>query len=118
MKKLVYSIFIALVALAASACDDDTPTAPDFAVSTAAWSFGQTEGMQRMIISAPDAWTITGIPEWMSVTPAEAEATREITIRYTDNETSALRTATLSVTCNEETLTISIEQQGKTLPDR
>ena len=73
--------------------------------------------MQRMIISAPDAWTITGIPEWMSVTPAEADATREITIRYTDNETSALRTATLSVTCNGETLTISIEQQGKTLPD-
>ena len=118
MKKLVYSIFIALVALAASACDDDTPTAPDFAVSTSAWSFGQTEGMQRMIISAPNAWTITGIPEWMSVTPAEADATREITIRYTDNETSALRTATLSVTCNGETLTISIEQQGKTLPDR
>lgn len=44
--------------------------------------------MQRMIVSAPGAWTLTGIPDWMTVTPAEAAGPCEITMTYTTNETA------------------------------
>lgn len=110
MKKLIYSLFIVIAALAASACDDDTATTPDFAVSTAEWSFDKAEGRQRMIVSAPGTWTLTGVPDWMTVTPTEAAGPREITIGYAANETGAPRTAALTVTCNGESLTIAIEQ--------
>lgn len=110
MKKLKYSLFILFAALAA-ACDDDKAATAEFALSTDRWSFENAEGRQRMIVSAPGAWTLTGVPDWMTVTPTEAEGPREITIAYTANETGATRTAALSVTCNGESLTIRIEQR-------
>lgn len=70
MKKLLCSILVGLAALSVTGCDDDEVKTPDFAVSTAQWTFSQQEGMQRMIVSAPGAWTLTGIPDWMTVTPA------------------------------------------------
>lgn len=111
MKKLKYSLFILFAALAATACDDDTAATAEFALSTDQWSFDNVEGRQRMIVSAPGAWTLTGVPDWLTVTPTEAEGPREITIAYTANATGAPRTAALSVTCNGESLTITIEQK-------
>lgn len=111
MKKLKYSLFILFAALAATACDDDTATTEAFAVSTSEWSFENAEGRQRMIVSAPGTWTLTGVPEWMTVIPTEAEGPREITIAYTANETGAPRSAALTVTCNGESLTIRTEQR-------
>ena len=67
--------------------------------------------VQRMIVSAPGAWTLTGIPDWMTVTPAEAAGPCEITMTYTTNETGAPRKATLTVTCGNETRTIGVEQE-------
>ena len=89
MKKLLCSILVGLAALSVTGCDDDEVKTPDFAVSTAQWTFSQQEGMQRMIVSAPGAWTLTGIPDWMTVTPAEAAGPCEITMTYTTNETGA-----------------------------
>ena len=103
MKKLLCSILVGLAALSVTGCDDDEVKTPDFAVSTAQWTFSQQEGMQRMIVSAPGAWTLTGIPDWMTVTPAEAAGPCEITMTYTTNETGAPRKATLTVTCGNET---------------
>lgn len=107
MKKLLCSILVGLAALSVTGCDDDEVKTPDFAVSTAQWTFSQQEGMQRMIVSAPGAWTLTGIPDWMTVTPAEAAGPREITMTYTTNETGAPRKATLTVTCGDETRTMA-----------
>ena len=107
MKKLLCSILVCLAALSVTGCDDDEVKTPDFAVSTAQWTFSQQEGMQRMIVSAPGAWTLTGIPDWMTVTPAEAAGPCEITMTYTTNETGAPRKATLTVTCGNETLVSS-----------
>ena len=111
MKNFLYSLCIAFAALAATACDDDNDKAPDFALSTAEWSFAPTEGSQKMIVSAPGAWAISGIPDWITVKPAEAVGPREILISYTANDTKTPRTAKLTVTCNGETLPIDIEQQ-------
>ena len=96
MKKLLCSILVGLAALSVTGCDDDEVKTPDFAVSTAQWTFSQQEGMQRMIVSAPGAWTLTGIPDSMT---------------YTTNETGAPRKATLTVTCGNETRTIGVEQE-------
>ena len=112
MKKLLCSILVGLAALSVTGCDDDEAKRPDFAVSTAQWTFSQQEGMQRMIVSAPGAWTLTGIPGWMTVTPAEAAGPREITMTYTTNETGAPRKAALTVTCGDETRTIGVEQEA------
>ena len=89
MKKLLCSILVCLAALSVTGCDDDEVKTPDFAVSTAQWTFSQQEGMQRMIVSAPGAWTLTGIPDWMT----------------------APRKATLTATCGDETRTIGVEQE-------
>ena len=112
MKKLLCSILVGLAALSVTGCDDDEVKTPDFAVSTAQWTFSQQEGMQRMIVSAPGAWTLTGIPDWMTVTPAEAAGPCEITMTYTTNATGAPRKATLTVTCGNETRTIGVEQEA------
>ena len=39
MKKLLCSILVCLAALSVTGCDDDEVKTPDFAVSTAQWTF-------------------------------------------------------------------------------
>ena len=70
-----------------------------------------------MIVSAPGAWTITDIPEWVTVVPTEADGSREITIDYSEN-LDALREADLKVTCNGEFRYIGIGQEVRISPRR
>ena len=111
MKKLLCSIFLGLATLVVTGCDDGDAKKPDFTVSTSEWTFTQPEGLQRMIVSAPGAWTLTGTPDWLTVTPAEAAGPREITMTYTANDTGGSRKAILTITCGAETRTITIEQE-------
>ena len=62
MKKLLCSILVGLAALSVTGCDDDETKRPDFAVSTAQWTFSQQEGMQRMTLPPPAPWTLPGFP--------------------------------------------------------
>ena len=95
-------------------CSDDDERPVAFEVSQDTLLLDSDAGTVHVIVSAPGAWTITDIPEWVTVVPTEADGSREITIDYSEN-LDALREADLKVTCNGEFRYIGIGQEGKNL---
>ncbi len=114
MKRLlIYALCIGWAATTVGCSDDDErPVA--FEVSQDTLLLDSDAGTVHVIVSAPGAWTITDIPEWVTVVPTEADGSREITIDYSEN-LDALREADLKVTCNGEFRYIGIGQEGKNL---
>ena len=97
MKRLlIYALCIGWAATTVGCSDDDErPVA--FEVSQDTLLLDSDAGTVHVIVSAPGAWTITDIPEWVTVVPTEADGSREITIDYSEN-LDALREADLKVT--------------------
>ena len=71
MKKLLCSILVGLAALSVTGCDDDEVKTPDFAVSTAQWTFSQQEGMTYTTNE-------TGAPRKATLTVTCGDETRTI----------------------------------------
>lgn len=94
MKRLlIYALCIGWAATTVGCSDDDErPVA--FEVSQDTLLLDSDAGTVHVIVSAPGAWTITDIPEWVTVVPTEADGSREITIDYSEN-LDALREADL-----------------------
>ncbi len=65
---------------------------------------GAKESGATMTIAADDSWTITGVPEWLAVTPTEgAGGSTEIALTAKeDNTTGGVLKATLTVTSDHD----------------
>ena len=114
MKRLLIDALCIGWAATTVGCSDDDERPVAFEVSQDTLLLDSDAGTVHVIVSAPGAWTITDIPEWVTVVPTEADGSREITIDYSEN-LDALREADLKVTCNGEFRYIGIGQEGKNL---
>ena len=65
---------------------------------------GQQNSAATLTVACDDAWAITGVPEWLTVTPAAGEAgtTTVSIVANADNTTGAVRQATLTVTAKTD----------------
>lgn len=116
MKKLIiYALCIGWTLTVVSGCNNDDEQPVPFVVSDELLMLDPNAGLQHVIVSAPDAWTLSGAPDWCTVVPTEGFGSREITIYYTSNPDDD-READLKITCNGEDRYIGIIQEGKNLP--
>ena len=115
----IKSLFMAFLtgALALAACKkeqnpNDLP--PSITVSPGAVSFEQSEGSQKLEVTATRAWTISGIPEWIAVTPASGAASltaSEVIVSVLSN-TGNDREATLSFSIGLAKQAVTVKQKG------
>jgi M6 family metalloprotease-like protein len=80
---------------------------------------GQQNSGASLTIASDVAWTITGVPDWLTVSPASAGAgTTTVSITaVSDNETGAEREAVLTVSSSTDASlqkTVTIRQEAKT----
>ena len=80
---------------------------------------GQQNSGATLTIASDVAWTITGVPDWLTVSPASAGAgTTTVSITaVSDNETGAEREAVLTVSSSTDASlqkTVTIRQEAKT----
>lgn len=80
---------------------------------------GQQNSGATLTIASDVAWTITGVPDWLTVSPASAGAgTTTVSITaVSDNETGAVREAVLTVSSSTDISlqkTVTIRQEAKT----
>ena len=75
-------------------------------VTSGAWSSSITEGSVKS--------TKAGTPSWVSIAPdhGDAAGTYTIVISLEPNATGEDRAATITITCNGETITITVTQKG------
>ena len=80
---------------------------------------GAANSSATVTVVCDDAWTISGMPEWLSVTPANGTAGVSATVSITattDNTTGAERQAVLTVSSTEDTTlskTVIVTQEQK-----
>lgn len=117
MKRLlIYALCIGWAATTVGCSDDDErPVA--FEVSQDTLLLDSDAGTVHVIVSAPGAWTITDIPEWVTVVPTEADGSREITIDYSEN-LDALREADLKGRATASSATSASDRRVRISPRR
>lgn len=80
-------------------------------------AFSCAESLCTVTIESSGKWTISGAPEWVSVTPDSGDDGAHVTISVLDNELSEERRAVLVVSCDTAEATISIVQEQKVETD-
>lgn len=115
----IKSLFMAFLAgaLALVACKkeqnpNDLP--PSITVTPASVEFDQSEGSKKLEVKATRDWTISGIPEWIAVTPASGQAglnASEVTISVLAN-TGNDREAKLSFSIGLAKQAVTVKQKG------
>lgn len=129
MKKLLYTLMIALAAFAIAGCDkpeEKTPDAPkvvpEISVLTTSFSsIPDVGGTFSVAITSNADWAVTiqADADWLSVNPSNGEAGEEISITFTAaaNENYDKRTATVTVSCKnangEDSAEFTITQKQK-----
>ncbi|MBQ5738720.1 MAG: hypothetical protein IIV55_06725 [Alistipes sp.] len=115
-------IFALVAALLLSGCEivispsgDDDPYVR--VLPSSELTFSSTASRCSVSIESSGEWTISGAPEWVSVTPDSGDDGAHVTISVLDNELSEERRAVLVVSCDTAEATISIVQEPKVETD-
>ena len=122
MTTYLKQIFALVAVLLLSGCEivispsgDDDPYVRVLPSSELA--FSSTASRCSVSIESSGEWTISGAPEWVSVTPDSGDDGAHVTISVLDNELSEERRAVLVVSCDTAEATISIVQEPKVETD-
>ena len=114
MKKFVITVSAALIvcALAFNACKEDDDPQLSVAGSPVTLSFGAAEdNAQSFEIRSNVAWTVSGNPAWLTVTPTSGTGDKSVSVQAAANTATTARTATLTVSVNGvDAVTVSVSQ--------
>ena len=107
--KYFFPFFVAVIAAMFTGCSDDNdPTYLDeIRVSQSYVSLNTNGGSTSIDIVANGSWTVTDIPEWLTVTPTSGSGNGTITFSAAEGEG---RTAEVLITCEGKTQRINIIQ--------
>ncbi|MDR2037598.1 MAG: Ig-like domain-containing protein [Bacteroidales bacterium] len=126
MKKLFFMLIAACILAGCSDKDDDKDDSKDIVVSdenqlTQTVYADQTSGNNSVTFTTTGTWTSSvtqtgsGTPDWISITPDYGDVgNHTISIILDPNDTGTKRTATITITCNGQTVKITVSQSGKT----
>lgn len=114
--KYFFPFFVAVVAAMFTGCsDDDDPTYFDeIRVSQSYVSLNPQGGSTSIDIMAKGSWTVSEVPEWLTVTPASGTGNGTITFSAGEGEG---RTAEVLITCEGKVQRINIIQGIATVSD-
>ena len=115
-------LLIGMLAIAgAVACKQDEPVVePSLDVAPAAVSVTATAGETTFDVTSNQAWVATADADWVSLEPANGEASdKAVTVKVTteDNETAEARKATVTVKAGELTKTVEVTQAAAQTED-
>ncbi len=107
--KYFFPFFVAVIAAMFTGCSDDNdPTYLDeIRVSQSYVSLNTNGGSTSIDIVANGSWTVTDIPEWLTVAPTSGSGNGTITFSAAEGEG---RTAEVLITCEGKTQRINIIQ--------
>jgi len=86
---------------------------PSITLSPTSLSFGSTGGTTSLNVTASVAWTLSGLPSWLSATPSTGSGNAALTFTCQANPSILARNATLTFTGSDgSTQTVSVVQSG------
>ena len=83
-------------------------------------SFGESGGSQTIQVTSNTGWTVTGAPNWLSVSPSQSSGNGTISITANANTGKDSRSCTLYISAGSASTQVSVYQSAKnqSLADR
>jgi PelA/Pel-15E family pectate lyase len=76
--------------------------------------FNAAGGMDYIDVTSSAEWTVTGAPDWLSVSPSSGSGKQRIEISSTPNPSALKRTSSVEVSDGKTSKIISVNQEGTT----
>ncbi len=108
--KNIFTTLLATVALATGCQESLERHLAEVQVSSSYVSIPAKGGSTTITVTATDAWTISGIPEWLTVNPDKGEAGKSEVV-FSAGEATSTNTVTVNLVCNGKTQQINVLQQ-------
>ena len=112
MKKHLYLILGITVSFLSFSCNKEQPTV--LSVSQTSLTFGKEGGTQTVVVSANKIWTASSDQGWCRVSPSSGDGSKSmdtsVSIACEANQTSEIRTCTISVKSEEKQVSIVVKQ--------
>ncbi len=113
MKQRFLFLFVALVSILASCKEPVEPTVEPTLTVQSTLNFTADGGQETISVESNTNWVVTAEDaEWLSFTPTSAEGNTQITFSATENTDTQARKATVTITAQTISKTISVSQLG------
>lgn len=107
---------VACLALAIGCTKEELPSLSEIQVTPSYFTFGVDGGAKELTVNAIDNWTVTDVPEWLTVSPASGSATGaegvKVTVTAAATTAEQIVTATLKFTCAGKTQLVTVGQEA------
>ena len=110
MKNLFF--LIAISSTIVLACKkSSTDKVPELQVNKSSITFTSAESVDSFMVEATERWTITSVPDWLSVSPQTGTGRQTVIILCSPNNTFQKRTGTISINTGGFSSTVEVTQE-------
>ena len=85
-------------------------------ITPVSWSPATTGGSQVATIKTASAWSLTGLPAWVTATAVSGSGNGTVTLTATANTTGSARTGSIVLTTGGTTVTVTVKQAAIVTP--
>jgi len=109
----IFTILAAALTFAFVGCQEEERFLSEVKVSSSYVALPAEGGSQTIDVTAVGAWEFTGVPEWLTVSPASGSG--DATVTFTAAETKSTNEATIELVCEGAVQTINVLQMTEKL---
>ncbi len=109
----IFTILAAALAFAFVGCQEEERFLSEVKVSSSYVALPAQGGSQDIQVTAVGAWEFTGVPEWLTVSPASGSG--DATVTFTAGETKTTNEVALELVCEGAVQTINVLQMTEKL---
>ncbi len=110
--RYIFTVLAAALAFLFTGCQEVEHFLDEVQVSQSTIAISKAGGQVEITVTAKDSWEITGIPEWLSVTPPSGSA-GETKVTFKAEATTANNEALLYLNCAGATQVLNVVQSEK-----
>ncbi len=105
----IFTLLAAVLTFSLVGCQEEERFLDEVKVSSSYVTIPVAGGQTEITVTAADAWEITGVPEWLTVTPVSGNA-GETKVTFKAGETASNNEVLLSLNCAGATQYITVHQ--------
>ena len=108
----IFTMLAAALAFAFVGCQEEERFLEEVQVSQSFVAIPVEGGTEEVTVDAVSDWSIAGVPEWLTVTPASGAAGKTV-VKFTAAKTSKTNEAVLELVCKGETQLLTVYQMAE-----
>lgn len=110
--KYLLTSVLACLALAIGCTQEELPSLSDIEVTPSYFTFTVDGGSKDVTVTTSQDWTVTDVPEWVTVSPASGKGNGKFTVSTAASTDTLARTAFLKVNAGKETQLVTVNQDA------